>query len=275
MNGNPQLSDRAGNVIENLACRIAERSGGRIAANHLLPYLPVSLAVVDACLAEMVDGTSVLTEEADNVRWYEFPAYSDSPPRDGMLAVETCVACDTDVPRRPGRVVCPACTDVLRHELNALADRTAWPAQAVYEHEVLHLAADHGGPVRAEALAGRSRYTLRNMRGKLEAMTLGKHLRQELNSENGALTYHFPRINYPKDLYRRNAQVIREYPASMTEELQLRLVRIIIALAILMFGLFALAFFGVPFPILVASFFVGGIALAAGIWMHRIEPAEE
>ena len=275
MKGNPQLSDRAGNVVENLACRIAERSGGRIAANHLLPYLPVSLAVVDACLADMVDGTSVLTEETDGVRWYEFPAYSSAPPHGGMLSVETCVACDTDVPRRTGRVVCPACTDVLRRELNTLADRTGWPAQAVYEHELLYLAADHAGPVRAEALAGRSRYTLRNMRGKLEAMALGKHVRQELDAGEGAITYHFPQIDYPRELYRRNIQVIREYPASMTEELQLKLVRIIIALAALMFGLFALAFFGVPFPILVASFFVGGVVLAAGIWMHRIEPAED
>lgn len=275
MNGSPQLSDQAGNVIENLACRIAERSGGRIAANHLLPYLPVSLAVVDDCLANMVDGTSVLTEETDGVRWYEFPAYSDSPPRAGMLAAETCVACDADLPRQPGRVVCPACTDLLRRELNTLADRTGWPAQAVFEHEILYLAADHAEPVRAEALAGRSRYTLRNMRGKLETLTLGKHVRQELDAENGALTYHFPSIDYPRDLYRGNAQVIREYPASMTEELQLKFVRVIVALATLLFGLFVLAFFSVPFPVLVASFFVGGLLLSARIWMHRVEPAED
>ena len=47
------------NVIENLACRIAQRNGGTLSPVHLLPYLPVSLGLVKECLEAMSDDVAV------------------------------------------------------------------------------------------------------------------------------------------------------------------------------------------------------------------------
>jgi len=70
-------------------------------------------------------------------------------------------------------------------------------------------------------------------------------------------------------------RTIREYPASLEEELQIRFVRIIIALALLLLGLFVLAFFAIPFPLLVAAFFGVGAVLSVAIWRHRLAPDED
>jgi hypothetical protein len=269
------FSEQAANMVENLACRIAERHGGRLMGNHLVPYLPMSLGLIESCLENMVDGSSVFSEKKDNLIEYEFAAYKDAPIEPGMLRVSSCLSCDADLSAGDKKEFCSSCSEVLQSELNRLAETTGWPAQAVYEHEILRVASNHKGAVHAEDLAGHSRYTLRNVRQKLDRMSLDGYLRQELDQDAGMMVYHFPEISYPKEHYRANMTMIRAYPASVMEEVQIRVVRILFALGLLFLALLVMAFLHVPFPLLILLFLVAAPLVSFLIWRHRSRPEDE
>ena len=270
-----RLSESASNVIENLACRVARKCAGVITPNHVIPYLPVSLGIVKACLDDMVDGTSVVSETRDNVVEYEFAAYRDVPAEGGVLVADACVACDKDQPAPGGELLCPSCSKCLRDELNTLAEKAGWPAQAVYEHEILYHAAQVRGPSHAESLAGASPYTLRNMRRKLDRLTLGHFARQELDANAGVMKYHFPAIEYPQSLYRKNMAIIRSYPASVMEEVQIKVTRILVSLGLMFLAMLVLAFWGIPFPMLMLLFVVAAPVTSLLVWRHRSRPADD
>ena len=138
-----------GNVMENTACRVAQLRAGRLAPHHVMPYLPVSLEMLCDCLNAMVDGAAVSSESKDGVVEYVFSAYADQPSGNGVLAVSNCVGCSAELDV-DGEMICGACAEEFRRELSALAEKTGWPAQAVYEHEILYLAARKNSPVAAE-----------------------------------------------------------------------------------------------------------------------------
>ena len=273
--GNVKLSEAAQNIIENLACRIAEKQGGTITPNHLIPYLPVSLAIIKSCLAHMVDETAVFSEQINNITQYEFSTFKDTKKTPGPLKMATCVSCDADISSRAHGVLCAGCFETLKKELNVLAEKMGWPAQAVYEHEILYLASSHGASQHAETLAGHSRYTLKRMRAKLDRMSVSGYLEQGLDQEQGTVTYKFPEVEYPKDLYKENMGLIRAYPASVMEEVQLKLVRILFSLGFVVLALLVLAFFHVPLPILVLLFLIIGPGTAIFIWRRKGRPEEE
>ncbi len=275
MSSGTTLSEAAANIVENLACRIAERQGGKITANHLIPYLPMSLELIRSCLENMVDGSSVFAEKRDNLVEYEFAAYKDTAVQSGILTVSSCVSCDTDIAGAGRQALCSSCARTLQNELNLLAEKIGWPAQAVYEHEILYLASEHKGPLPAEGLAGHSRYTLRSMRRKLNKLSLDGYLRQELDQTAGMMTYYFPELNYPKESYRKNMAIIRAHPASVMEEVQIKLVRILFVLGLMFLGLLIMAFLHVPFPILILLFLISAPIVAFFMWRHRSRPEEE
>jgi len=156
------MGERLGNVMENTACRVAQLRAGRLTPHHVMPYLPVSLEMLCDCMNAMVDGAAVSVESNDGIVEYIFSAYADQPPGSGVLAVSNCVGCSAELDM-DGEILCGACADAFRQELSVLSEKTGWPAQAVYEHEILYLAARQNGPVAAETLAGTSRYTLRSI----------------------------------------------------------------------------------------------------------------
>jgi hypothetical protein len=269
------LSEQAANMVENLAVRIAERQSGKIAANDLMPYLPVSLAVIQSCLDDMVDQSAVLSDATQHVTEYQFVAYAETPPKKGPLRLPTCVACDCDLPAK-GATFCPACFKQLKAELTKLADANGWPAEAVYEHEILYLAASREGLVHAEELAGRSRLTLRNMRKKLDTMSAAGHLQKVFDEKTGTVAYSFPAVAYPKANFRDNMAVIRSYPASAMEEVQIRLAQILFALGFEVLLVFAAAFLlRFPFPILMILLLVAAPITAILIWRHRTHTSDE
>jgi hypothetical protein len=269
------LSDTTANVVENLACRIAERHRGRITAHHLIPYLPMSLGLIDECLTGMVDEASVTVEISGGVTEYLFAAYLENPLVPGILNVDGCLACDADISNRPASVLCGHCSKTIQKELNALAEQTGWPAQAVYEHEILYLAARTKGPAYAAELAGHSRLTLRNLRKKLERLCLDGYVRQELDAHKGVPAYHFPEMEYPRELYRANMQLIRSYPASVMEDVELKVTRIFFALGLLILVLFLAAFLlHLPFPLVVLLFLISAPITALCIWRRKTLPAD-
>ena len=149
------------------------------------------------------------------------------------------------------------------------------PAQAVYEHEILNITSNFENPVHLENLAGHSRYTLRQMRKKTQKLCLEGHAREELDAEAGVITYHFPSIDYPRDFYKKNMELIESYPSSVMEEVQMKVVQILFSLGILILGLFVLGFLHVPFPFLALLFFVAGPAIAFFVWRRRKKVEED
>jgi hypothetical protein len=269
------LGERLTNVVENLACRVAEARGGRITANHLASHLPMSLDMIRSVLDAMADGSAVLTERQANITEYVFSAYLESPERRGLFKTDSCLSCARELVEGRDGVLCSSCSGEMRSELDRLAERTGWPARAVYEHEALFLAAGKDDAVHAEELAARSRYTLRSMRRKLERMSLEGVVTQELDPEAGLIKYRFPKIIYPKEDFRRNMAVITSHPASVMEEVELKVVRIAIALALMVVAAFVLAFMRVPFPILLAALLVAAPVTSILIWRHRTRPEED
>jgi len=263
-----ELNERLSNVIENTACRVAQLRAGRLAPHHVMPYLPVSLEMLCDCLNAMVDGAAVVAESENGIREYVFSAYADQPAGGGVLAVSNCVGCSADLDRADD-ILCGTCAAGFRDELSALAEKNGWPAQAVYEHEILYLAARESGAVAAETLAGASRYTLRSMKKKLECMAGGRFLETEPGDKPGTVRYAFPPLVYPRNLYRKNREVICSYPASVMEDVEQRIVRILFVLGAMFLGMVVLAFWGVPFPLLVPGFLVVAPVTAFLIWRHK------
>ena len=269
------LSEFAKNIVENIACRVAQRRGGTITPNDVLPYLPVSLDIVKQSLDDMADGASVASKVTDNIVEYAFSAYVNDEPQSGVLAFRTCVACDCDLDTIAKKVLCPDCTDKLRSELNTLAEKNAWPARAVYEHELLHHAAQLATPIPPEKLAGVSRYTLRSTRAKLAQLAADHFARAEKDKTDGVTKYTFPAIDYPRHFYRHNRDIIRSYPASLTEEVQLKVFRILLTLGVMFLGMILLAVWGFPFPILIVIMAIAGPIVAFSIWRHSEQPEDD
>jgi len=201
--------------------------------------------------------------------------HRDKPIQDEALDLTSCLSCNTDFSANNPKGLCSACWESLHQESNKLAESMGWPAQAVYEHEILYLASTHEGPVRAEDLASRSRYTLRSIRRKLARLSSHGYARAEIDDEKGGMLYHFPKTDYPKKSYQRNMSVIRKYPASVMEESQERIAKICFVLAMILLGLFVLAFFGIPFPMLVFAFIIAIPITSIKIWKHRAQPEED
>ncbi len=262
------MGECLGNVMENTACRVAQLRGGRLAPHHAMPYLPVSLGMLCDCLNGMVDGAAVSSESKDGVVEYVFNAYADQPPGNGVLAVSNCVGCSAELDT-DGEILCGVCAEDFRKELSALAEKTGWPAQAVYEHEILYLAAKEKGSIAAETLAGASRHTLRSMKKKLAGMAESRFLKTEPGDKPGTVRYCFPPLVYPQNLYRKNQAVIRAYPASVMEDMEQRIVRILFVLGCIFIAMLALAFWGIPFPLLVPAFLVAAPITAFAIWRHK------
>jgi len=270
----PILNESAANVVENIAYHVAQLNGGVITVNHLTPYLPLSLGLIRACLDNMVDGHTVITSEKDGFPLYEFTRSKEAIAEDHGLDIQSCISCTINL-RSGDYMICKECLDALEKELNRVAESSAWPAKAVYEHEILYIAGCQSGPCNAADLAGNSRYTLKRMQKKLKAMALEHYLTQDLDQTAATITYQFPQILYPKKDFQRNMEVIRRYPASVAEEMELKIIRIILYLVGMLLAVFVLALLRIPLPVLIVCFAIIAPIVAIKIWRHKDKPPEE
>ena len=268
------LNETAANIVENLAYQVAQRHNSVITANHLAPYLPLSLDLIRSCLENMADGHSVITCEQDGLPAYEFVRSGESDEETSIDPAHTCLSCTTSL--APGeKMLCRMCQESLEKESNRLAESTGWPSKAVYEHEILYLAAKSTRPHSAAHLAGYSRYTLKRMQKKLKSMALAHYLKVDLDSDAATLLYTFPEITYPKNLYQKNMETIRQYPAAIAEDMEHKLIRIILSIAGMLLAVFLLALMRVPFPLLIGCFVVTAPIVTLKIWRHKDKPPDD
>ena len=171
--------------------------------------------------------------------------------------------------------MCKDCSATIEEELSRLAEQTGWPAQAVYEHEILYLAAKHPSPHYAPELAGRSRYTLSQMKRKLDLLEQNGYAKEAVDEDNATIAYTFPAVEYPRELYERNMAVICQFPAAVAEEMEAKVARIFFVLALMLVGAFVLLLFSVPMPVLAIAFLIGAPLVALKIWRRKLKPPEE
>ena len=264
------LNEAAANIVENIAYHVAQEHDGIITVNQLISYLPMSLNLIRLCLDNMVDGHTVIKGEQDGFPVYEFAHSRDTYKPD----THNCLSCMMN-PRSGNEALCKDCMDILKRELNRLAESTGWPAKAVYEHEILYLAAQGRGPYNAADLAGNSRYTLKRMQKKLKTMNLEQYLILDLDKTAATIFYQFPKISYPKEVYQRNMAFIRSYPMSVTEDMELKIIRITLCLAGMLLAIFILALLRIPLPLLIICFIILAPIISICIWRHRDKPPED
>ena len=251
------------NTVENSAFRLAEKGNGTIHPAELLPSLPISLGmIVDILNDAAAESEAITAETVDGLRRYVFRS---AQPGAATMTASHCITCDTD----SHELFCEECRKKFEAALQTEAETNGWPAQAVYEHEICYLAARTGSPVSAEKLASASRFTLRRMRRKLELMRQGLSVRLARDPETSILSYAFAAAPYPRENYLKNMKWIRSLPASITEDIEARMVHILTAMGLLFFLLLGLAFWRIPFPLLLLMFLITSPILAVIIWKRR------
>ncbi|WP_269539965.1 hypothetical protein [Cerasicoccus fimbriatus] len=253
-------------IVENLAERLAARNGGWVSANEVLAYVPVSLEMVTEVMDGMVDRQVVFHGGIDNCNVYEFfeliGRESDEPigGRDIYSGEELDDA---------HAIFSPETRNRLETEIRERAEHDAWPAQAVWQHELLFVTAGAGGPVRLAEVAGHSRLTLGQVKTKLKELAKQKYC--VLEEIDGQYSYRFPKMDYPRAAWRANDAAIRHYPSSRRDEFEVKMMKMLLSWIAIVGGVLAAAF------VLRIHFFfllLLGIA-AAGIASWRILSARD
>ncbi|HNY28580.1 MAG TPA: hypothetical protein PKH31_14490 [Candidatus Sumerlaeota bacterium] len=223
-------------TVENLAARLAATRGGRVMANHLMPYLPVSLDLIERILDALVDETVLTSRREDDWQIYEFPELLDAPiaptPRN------VCVACGTPDRLADKSPLCDACARALEAELTEMAKHEDWPAEAVWEHELLCAASRQSGPLRVASLAGFTRLSLSQLKERLKNLAARGHARCVVNFESKSAYYEFPPLIYPRDIWLRHDRFICGHPASRKCEFEIKIMKVFVVLIVATFLLF-------------------------------------
>lgn len=263
-------------VLENLAGRIAISRKGRVYPADLLPWLPVSIELIMRHLDEMVDDAVVFQREDAGLRFYEFSELVDEPPQPLLRA--SCLYCSADVQVDRKMLTCEGCRMRLEAELMELAEKEAWPTDAVWQHELLFITAlaDHSIPI--ADIARRSRLPLKQVKERLNALVKLGCARQVLDTERRRLRYEFPVIQYPRGVYKSNDAFIRRHPSSIEGECEEKFIKILVALIVLCLAAFAVGFVvRIPFPLVLFCTSILSVAVVWAILRHRPnvgEPAQ-
>lgn len=260
-------------AIENLASRLAAAYLGRVAPADLLPHLPISLAMAVRHLEEMTDGSVVVQTEVDGLRYFEFPEFLDAEPV--ALDREDCLVCHEKASADSAAQLCSNCGDIFSEELYELAESTAWPADAVGDHEIVFITAAARGPISVASVCGRSRLTLKQLKERLKALARGKFARPIVDEMHGVLTYEFPKVPYRKAAFEKNDRFIRAHPSSLKEEVEIKLIRSLTAIAAVLASCIVLGFFRVPYPILLAGGFVAALLICLRVFSKKSRVSPE
>lgn len=246
-------------TVENLASRIAATKRGRITPNDLLPYLPISLELLEDHLQDMVDGSVVIEGESGKFKTYEFPEFFDKADPNGKDG--SCLACHTDLPDGDQPGLCSPCERALHEEMFDLAESTAWPAPAVKEHEIAFITSSVRGAITVAAVAGQSRMTLRRLKEELKRLAKKRYAHAVVDEERGVLSYEFPPIEYDKPRFQENDYFIRSHPSSVKDEVEVKIIKSLVALTVILVACIVLGFFHFPFPLVVlAGLVAAGLA---------------
>ena len=175
----PLLDSKAVNSIENLAIHLAAGFGGRLSATQLIPYFSLPVKDLDNCLNDMVDNSSVIKTVENGFTVYEFKNISEKLlPGTNLNAVQI---------HLEGK-------DIRNTKM---------------EHQIVHAAHNVDGRLSAETIAANTEFPLSEVKETLQRLSLGKHISQGLDEDDGSIYYSFPKTEYFDKNFKDNMQFLR------------------------------------------------------------------
>lgn len=245
-------------VTENLAEQLSASQGGIVHAAQLLPYLPVSLTLIETTLEELSASPQVVKQVNDGLTAYLFKESIDQAPH--KFAPTHCIYSNEALDGHEFSVIAPEIRKQVEAELAELAAGDVWPAEAVWEHELIYLANNLTAPVTASKIAGHSRLSFKKVEQRLAELKA----RGIIQCERKLSSWELPPMRYPRPPYKRHDQFIRQFPGALQEETELRLLKALGYSLVILLLCFALAVTArVPFPFVL----FGGLGIAAIVFI--------
>lgn len=238
-------------VTENLAEQLSAAQGGIVHTAQLLPYLPLSLGLIEKTLDELTASDRVEKQTINGLSAYIFKESLNKPQQ--KFSPRVCVYSNEPLDDYEYAVISPEIRKKIEAELSLTATNDIWPAEAVWEHELIYLAQNLNAPTSTSEIAGHARLSFKKVEERLaELQRRGiLHFNTELNA------WEEPPMRYPKPAYLRNDSYIRQFPGAIKEELEVRLVKSLTTALIVLLISFVLAITArFPFPIVL---FGGGL----------------
>lgn len=259
-------------ITENLAQRIAAANQGIVYINQLIPFLPVSIELLENTLETIVDGSVVKKEIRDGLLTYIFTELENTTEQ--VFPRGICIYSGEDFPYQKGKILSDRISDLLNKELNLLAKNQAWPADAVWEHEILYITATVNRPLTLTEIAGSSRMPMKQVKEKLKILTQAGICKED--SSGSGTGYIFPDIGYTYDLFHAHDLFIRSFPVSLKEEQEIRVIKILTTLIFIVLGGFLLNFIvKIPFPIFLFALLASCGVTAIKMWFAKIKKTPE
>ncbi len=215
-------------VTENLAEQIAATQAGRVHPVQLLPYLPMSLELIESTLDEMLISDRIEKDHIDGLVCYTFLEYLDRPvtrfrPQHGVYS-------DDPLEKQSFAAVSEDVRYKLEGELGALAARDPWPSDANWQHELIYLIQNLPDPTVLSALSGHSRSPFRKVDERVKFLQKMGAIQFSLDT----MSFSIPPLEYPKAAYRRQDAFIRQFPGARKEEDEVRLVKALVGVCVIL-----------------------------------------
>lgn len=232
-------------TAENLAEQLAATQGGRLHACQLLPYLPLSLGLVEAVLDALAQSQAVEKTVTTEGTFYTFLDLLDAKP--STFRVDTCVYSRETLKDAEYGVITDTVRKQIYTELEQLSLTHNWAAQAVNEHELLYLINHLPAPVRPSQVAGHSRLPFKRAEQHLNDFLKQRTLQLDPHTRNLSS----PPMRYPQHAYQKNNAFIRQFPAALKEESELNLIHVLKKILFVFLGCICLAVTARVHPIII------------------------
>ena len=237
-------------ITENLAEQLSATQAGIVHSAQLLPYLPLSLQLIEQTLDALAESDRVQKETISGLIAYVFKESINKPQH--KFAPRNCIYSNEPLDDFEYAVITRETREKIETELSHLAANDVWPSEAVWEHELIYLVQNLNDPTSTSEIAGHSRLPFKRVELRLNELKSRRMLRC-----NDALNaWECPPMRYPKPAYVRNADYIRRFPGAIREEVEIRLIRALsISLVILLLAFILAITAKFPFPFV----FFGGL----------------
>lgn len=252
-------------VTENLAEQLSAAQGGIVHPAQLLPYLPLSLKLIEKTLDALTESDRVEKQTINGFSAYIFKESLNKPQH--KFAPRVCVYSNEALENTEYTAISVDTRKKIEAELSLTAANDIWPAEAVWEHELIYLVQNLNAPTSTREIAGHARLPFKKVEAHLAKLNACSALRlsTDLNAWEG------PPMRYPKAAYIRNDRYIRQFPGAIKEEFEIRLIKSLTTALLVLLLCFVLAITArFPFPIVL---FGGGlIAILVFLKIFRAPP---
>lgn len=206
-------------VTENLTQQLSATQGGVVHPAQILPYLPLSLSLIEQTLDALAESDRVEKQTINGFVAYVFKESLNQPPH--PFAPRLCVYSNESLDDDQYTVISADIRNQIEAELSLIAPHDIWPAEAVWEHELIYLAQNLNAPTSTSGIAGHSRLPFKTVEARLAKLKARGALcfNADLN------VWEEPPMRYPKAVYLRNDQSIRQFPGAIKEEFEMRLIK--------------------------------------------------